>query len=205
LGLVLHDCDKPCGHIDVASGECGELAKSQAREVAGSAIIRRRGGMASTTRRTPSIDSTVCQLIREAWRPLGPAANARIWPMCGQQTPRPYTVERVDEREAGERSRRLLRNVERTCELLIDSGDRQWVPWFDAVHRQLMAHDAHGLDRLLSGFGGMGSFNDLVIHPLNGHSVADQEVGPVNDELDRLRSVMYEDTRTLLHYINHAR
>jgi uncharacterized protein DUF6966 len=39
----------------------------------------------------------------------------------------------------------------------------------------------------------MGSFNDLVIHPLNGHSVAAQEVGPVNEELDRLRSVMYED------------
>jgi hypothetical protein len=99
----------------------------------------------------------------------------------------------------------LLRNVERTCELLIDSGDRQWEPWLDAAHRELMAHDAHGLNRLLSGFGGMDSFNDLVIHPLNGHSVAYQEVDPVNDELDQLRSVMYEDARTLLHYINRAR
>lgn len=87
----------------------------------------------------------------------------------------------------------LFGSVERVSELLRDVSDEQWQSWIDAVHRELMAHDARGLDRLLSGYGGMGSFNDLVIHPVNGHSAGDADVDAINSELARLRSEMYED------------
>jgi hypothetical protein len=66
-----------------------------------------------------------------------------------------------------------------------------------AVLSELAAHDAHGLDRLLSAYGGMGSFNDLVITPLNGHNVSAGDVDRVNRELSRLRSEMYDDAAAL--------
>ena len=66
-----------------------------------------------------------------------------------------------------------------------------------AVHAELLSHDAHGLKRLLSAYGGMGSFNDLVIHPVNGHCVAKDEVDRVNHSLAELRSGMYADAKAL--------
>lgn len=54
-----------------------------------------------------------------------------------------------DERELGERSRRLLRDVDAACALLVEAtGDESWL---DDVHRVLMSHDARGLRLLLDG------------------------------------------------------
>lgn len=50
---------------------------------------------------------------------------------------------------------------------------------------------------LLRQFGGMGSFNDVVIHPLNGHRIRDKDVDPVNKELDRIRHRLYTVARDL--------
>ena len=47
------------------------------------------------------------------------------------------------------------------------------------------------LKRLLSMYGGMGSFNDLVLQTRAG-------VRPEQSELDRLRSLLYHQTRDLL-------
>jgi hypothetical protein len=41
--------------------------------------------------------------------------------------------------------------------------------------RTIRAGDAYGLDHLLQAFGGMGSINDLVIHPVNGHRVDESD------------------------------
>jgi hypothetical protein len=46
--------------------------------------------------------------------------------------------------------------------------------------------DLYGVEHLLSAFGGMGSINDLVIHPMNGHRVIEAEIKVVNDELQTL-------------------
>jgi hypothetical protein len=37
----------------------------------------------------------------------------------------------------------------------------------------------------------MGSFNDLMLHPLNGHRIREDETRAVNDRLDRLRSEIF--------------
>jgi hypothetical protein len=44
---------------------------------------------------------------------------------------------------------------------------------------------------VLSWFGGMGSLNDLIISPLNGHVVAPDQEGPANQQLDDVRSSIY--------------
>lgn len=111
----------------------------------------------------------------------------------------------MDESEAAVRSDRLVANVERALELLRSAGDLEWEPWLAAVHRELVAGDGHGLDRLLRGFGAMGSFNDLVLTPLNRHTVAPEDVSPVNEELSRLRSEMYDDATELRRDLRGAR
>ena len=99
--------------------------------------------------------------------------------------------------DGSDRSARLLANVEQTRELLARVGEGHWESWMGAARRELIAHDAHSLDRLLGAFGGMGSFNDLVVHPINGHNVTDAEAKAVNIELDRLRDALYEAATAL--------
>jgi hypothetical protein len=43
----------------------------------------------------------------------------------------------------------------------------------------------------------MGSFNDGVIHPINGHKVPDGRIGSVNERLGELRSVIWAEARDL--------
>lgn len=45
----------------------------------------------------------------------------------------------------------------------------------------------------------MGSFNDLVVHPLNGHRVSDRDVRAVNQRFDLLRSRAYDLAFALAH------
>jgi len=37
----------------------------------------------------------------------------------------------------------------------------------------------------------MGSFNDLIIHPMNKHSIKESEVESINKDLNYLRSKIY--------------
>jgi len=46
--------------------------------------------------------------------------------------------------------------------------------------------------RVRSVYGGMGSFRDLVIHPLNGHPVQENDVNAVNQTLDGLAGRIYD-------------
>jgi hypothetical protein len=60
-------------------------------------------------------------------------------------------------------------------------------------HAHLIAGgDYEGIERLSREFGGMGSLNDLVIHPRNGHTVAAADISPVNERLQALRSEIHD-------------
>ena len=104
----------------------------------------------------------------------------------------------MDQDEADERYSRLVGNLVAARDLLQSAGAGWWSDWLTTVHAEVSAHDAHGLRRLLGGYGGMGSFNDLVIHPLNGHAVSEADVGRVNTSLDALRSALHADATALL-------
>lgn len=110
----------------------------------------------------------------------------------------------VDEREADEWYTRLVANVTAARELLTQFGEDHWASWMAAVHGDLTARDAHGLKRLIGAYGGMGSFNDVVIHPVNGHSVAEDDIDRANRSLAGLRTVMYTDAKALLHDLERA-
>ena len=68
--------------------------------------------------------------------------------------------------------------------------------WADHVRRaadEVSRSDAHGLQRFLGFFGGMGSLNDLVLHRDGLPLVAE------NDQLDRLRARAWELAHALKH------
>jgi len=105
----------------------------------------------------------------------------------------------MDANEAEDRARRLLSGLDETITLLDQHGESHWVRWMRATRAEVQAHDAHGLDRLLQAYGGMGSFNDVVLTHLNGHQIDPNEEPSVNERLDALRSSMYENASALRH------
>ena len=99
--------------------------------------------------------------------------------------------------EGSSDTRRLRALLADTVELLDQHGEHHWS---EALRKRLERLDENidGAGTAVLGFyGGMGSFNDLVIHPINGHSVADDEVGPVNDKLSALRSAIWTEAVAL--------
>jgi hypothetical protein len=53
----------------------------------------------------------------------------------------------------------LLKDLDEAIRLLDSAGEEHWRAWLARGRAEVASGDAHGLDRLLSTFGGMGSFN----------------------------------------------
>ncbi|MEH3089586.1 MAG: hypothetical protein PGN24_08340 [Microbacterium arborescens] len=83
----------------------------------------------------------------------------------------------------------LERGLRDLAALLRPVGESRWADWAsrsaDAV--------AAGADpaTVRRAFGGMGSLNDLVIHPINGHHVEPGRVAEINERLAQLRESVY--------------
>jgi hypothetical protein len=97
----------------------------------------------------------------------------------------------------GPKTAELHRLLGETLDLLETHGEQSWSARLRLDRARLEAGDFEGITHLLSLYGGMGSFNDLVLHPWNGHSVPEGEIDAVNRELERLRGEMH----TLAHEI----
>lgn len=96
-----------------------------------------------------------------------------------------------------ERFERLLREMERLSALLAEHGELHWAEWLRRDREKIARHQRHGLDSLLSAFGGMGSLSDVVINPGDGRSIELDEAARVNERLGVLRSAVYRDASAL--------
>ncbi len=106
-------------------------------------------------------------------------------------------------KEMDEGSDRLLLTMASLGELLRHAGDS----WADSAERcrdRIERGDRWGLDSFLGIFAGMGSFNDVLICPENGHSVSDAEVDSVNREFLRLKLSAWEDATALKRYLDRS-
>ncbi len=83
--------------------------------------------------------------------------------------------------------------------LLQDVGETFWSEKIGLLleknEGQLSAHDARNVS---SWFGGMGSFNDLMISAANDHKVNFADEDRLNDELGRLRDTIYVEVNKLV-------
>src|SRR4051812_41032599 len=67
----------------------------------------------------------------------------------------------------------LLGDLGDAVSLLRGVQENFWADWLEKDADRIKNGDREGVDHLLSAFGGMGSFNDLIISPANGHKVKD--------------------------------
>src|ERR1044071_4058037 len=88
----------------------------------------------------------------------------------------------------------LLREAET---LLRSHGVDYWAEWLARDAAQIEADEFEGVEDLLGAFGGMGSFNDLVLYSGNGHNMREGDVAAVNRHLDELRSDIYATAKQL--------
>lgn len=80
----------------------------------------------------------------------------------------------------------LADSIERLARFLRDHNESSWADKLDQDALWIRRDDAYGLDRFLGLFGGMGSLNDLVFHPLNGNCEEGEEA-ELNEEFQALR------------------
>lgn len=82
----------------------------------------------------------------------------------------------------------LLEAMEDLRVLLERHGARRWAAWIRKDVAAIRRGEGRGVDHFLSAFGGMGSLNDLIICPENGHRIARDDVERVNRRLAEARS-----------------
>ncbi|MFN3653009.1 MAG: DUF6966 domain-containing protein [Armatimonadota bacterium] len=88
-----------------------------------------------------------------------------------------------------ERIARLAGLIDEAAELLRRHGQTHWPDWLARNAMWIRRLDLYGVETLLSGYGGMGSLNDIYLHSVNGHQIDEKDVVSVNQ---RLRSLLTE-------------
>jgi hypothetical protein len=104
----------------------------------------------------------------------------------------------VEDAEFDVRYQRLLRTLNELVALLRRYDEIFWAERMESDRAKMERGDAFGLRHLLSAFGGMGSLNDLLIQPLNGHRVGEAEVRSINEQLRLLTSAVWSDADAMV-------
>jgi len=93
----------------------------------------------------------------------------------------------------------LCDRLEETIQLLDSAKASFWAVWLRNALNLIQAGDYAGIEHLQRAYGGMGSFNDLVLAAINGRQVSDKDREAINRKLDNLRTELYE----LVEFIRH--
>ena len=109
----------------------------------------------------------------------------------------------MDDAEFDECHRTLVAALDEASSLLDGHGAFRWAGMLRQLRVRVAAGDRWALGQLLSMFGGMGSLNDLVFHPVNGNSVTGQDAED-NERLQRLCGVMRREARALQRDLDRA-
>jgi len=99
----------------------------------------------------------------------------------------------------GPKTQMLSDCLKEVIQLLDGVGERYWSEWMAVALTQIEDADFSGIEHLRAAYGGMGSFNDILMHRLNGFTGTEMECRDLNERLERLRSEMWK----LADYIRH--
>lgn len=86
---------------------------------------------------------------------------------------------------------KIIYEMDSLSSLLDSVGEERWSSAVKRARSQLSASNYHGIEEAKQWFGTVGTLNDLIIHPLNGHSVSEKNVESVNTELQSATSRIY--------------
>lgn len=90
----------------------------------------------------------------------------------------------------GPKTIELIAILEELEDVLQAQEDVLWKGWVTNSRSRLMASDYSGIEKLLSAYGGMGSFNDLVVGYYQKDGITHQRkgYGEANQVLSKLRN-----------------
>ncbi len=103
----------------------------------------------------------------------------------------------------GPKTTALIGVLEELVSVLESGGESLWSTWMLRAKSRLERSDYSGIEYLLSAYGGIGSFNDLVLCSLldNGRIVQTPEYIQRNNHLDALRNeawiLLKQSSRTM--------
>lgn len=93
----------------------------------------------------------------------------------------------------GPKTTQLIDVLEQIIQVLDSDGEKHWRKWMASARLRIINSDYSGVEYLLDAYGGMGSFNDLVIgQSMVGRGNLRAGVQEANDKLDTLRGKAYE-------------
>jgi hypothetical protein len=91
----------------------------------------------------------------------------------------------------------LSQLLDEASELLSAHGATHWADWLREDARLIRDSDFYGIEHLLTAFGGMGSFNDVVLCSTGEVENPSQMLTAENDRLSELRTLIYAIAREL--------
>jgi hypothetical protein len=88
----------------------------------------------------------------------------------------------------------LIAKLDELIALLKAESEVHWCNWMERVKQKLENSDYAGVEDLLGAYGGMGSFNDLVIsqNAKDGEIACGSDSQAKNQQLNALRSSIWE-------------
>jgi len=88
----------------------------------------------------------------------------------------------------------LIKALDEIIQLLESDGEEHWSRWMRESRARLLNSDYFGIEHLRSAYGGMGSFNDLVICQSYENGEFEWKEGYIekNNRLDELRGKAWE-------------
>ena len=83
--------------------------------------------------------------------------------------------------------------------VLEDDDEQHWLSYMNEVRALLLRGDRRAVKKLLGAYGGMGSFNDLVLghRVVDGETVVRDDMAALNDRLDGLRTSAWTQAKEL--------
>lgn len=92
------------------------------------------------------------------------------------------------------KTKKLIDLLDKIIVLLKQDDERHWSAWLESSKTRLINSDYSGVEHFLSAYGGMGSFNDLVIGQtmIDGEFQWKESATKNNDKLSRLRTSAYD-------------
>lgn len=90
----------------------------------------------------------------------------------------------------GPKTEELICVLNQLAAILESDGDTHWSLWMRKARARLLDSDYSGITYLLSAYGGMGSFNDLILGQSNAGDAISWKPGHVelNKKFDKLRN-----------------
>ncbi|KIF61851.1 DUF6966 domain-containing protein [Pseudomonas fluorescens] len=101
----------------------------------------------------------------------------------------------------GPKTETLIKVLNELISVLESDGEAHWSAWMRKARARLLDSDYSGITWLLSAYGGMGSFNDVVLGQtsINGALAWKRGYGELNAKFAELREQAYELANEIRH------